>query len=130
MDFRELMPFLQPGTDTASIGDDCDYVSVVGAPDSVAFMVENRHLVRVDVRGMATATGEGARVGDSEEHILELYPRARREPHKYTDGSYLIAVPGAPADTISRYVFETDGQRVTTYRAGRYPPVEYVEGCS
>ena len=27
-------------------------------------------------------------------------------------------------------VFETDGQRLTAYRSGRRPAVEYVEGCS
>ncbi len=30
---------------------------------------------------------------------------------------------------MNRIVFETDGQVVTTYRAGRFPPVEYVERC-
>jgi hypothetical protein len=61
--------------------------------------------------------------------VMELYPTARRTPHKYTDGAYLIVMPFAPADTLHRYVFETDGQRVTVYRAGLYPPVEYVESC-
>jgi hypothetical protein len=27
-------------------------------------------------------------------------------------------------------VFETDGQRVTNYRVGRKPEVQWVEGCS
>ena len=130
MSLAELMPYLAPGADTASIGDGCDYVSVAGAPDGLGFMVEGRRLVRVEVRSGPTPTAEGARVGDSEQHILQLYPDARRMPHKYTDGHYLIALPDAPADTVSRYVFETDGSRVTTYRAGEYPPVEYVEGCS
>jgi hypothetical protein len=61
--------------------------------------------------------------------VMELYPTARRTPQKYTDGAYLIVMPFAPADTLHRYVFETDGQRVTVYRAGLYPPVEYVESC-
>ena len=29
-----------------------------------------------------------------------------------------------------RLVFETDGERVTRYRAGRLPEVEWVEGCA
>ena len=62
--------------------------------------------------------------------IRDLYPTARRGPHKYTDGAYLVVLPFAPADTIHRYVFETDGSVVTLYRAGLYPPVEYVEGCA
>ena len=28
------------------------------------------------------------------------------------------------------YVFETDGKRVTNFRAGKFPEVEYIEGCS
>ena len=37
---------------------------------------------------------------------------------------------GTEADSGFEVVFETDSQRVTRYRAGRLPEVEYVEGCS
>ena len=129
MTLAELAPHLTTPPDTGRIGDGCEYVRVTNAPDSVLFMVEAGRLVRVDVVGGRTATVEGAQVGDPESRILELYPTARRQPHKYTDGRYLIALPNAPADTLHRYVFETDGQRVTRFRAGVFPPVEYVEGC-
>jgi hypothetical protein len=37
----------------------------------------------------------------------------------------------APAGlTLHRIVFETDGQRVRSYRAGRRPTVASVEGCA
>ena len=36
----------------------------------------------------------------------------------------------ATADSAYRLIFETDGQRVTEYRAGLLPAVEWVEGCS
>jgi hypothetical protein len=111
-------------------GDGCDYASIKGAPDSVFFMVEERKLVRIETNGPAAPTREGARVGQTEAEVLKLYPGARRQPHKYTDGFYLIVLPFAPADTLHRYVFETDGARVTVIRAGVYPPVEYVEGCA
>lgn len=130
MSLAELRPYLSAPADTAAISGGCGYVSVAVAPDSLVFMVEERRLVRVDVVGGPTATAEGARVGDTEERIRALYPGARTEPHQYVEGHYLIAIPGAPRDTLGRYVFETDGRRVTTYRAGVYPPVEYVEGCS
>jgi hypothetical protein len=130
MSLADLAPYLRPGTDTVNIGGGCETVTVVGAPDSVDFMVEGRQVVRVDVFGGPTDTAEGARVGDTEQQILSVYPTAQRQPHKYTNGSYLIVIPGAPSGTLHRYVFETDGRRVTTYRAGVYPPVEYVEGCA
>lgn len=129
MTLSELSPQFGAGVDTAAIADGCDYVSLNGAPQDLAFMVEERRLVRIEVDG-PTATLEGARVGDNEERILQIYPNARRAPHKYTDGFYLIVIPRAPTDTVHRYVFETDGHRVTMYRAGVYPPVEYVEDCS
>jgi hypothetical protein len=129
MTLNELAAHMVSASDTATIDDNCDYVSVTGAPDSVLFMVEQGRLVRVDVIGGGTTTAEGAKVGDDANRIMQLYPQARRTPHKYTDGFYLTVLPGAPSDTLHRYVFELDGQRVTRYRAGTFPPVEYVEGC-
>jgi len=130
MNFSELAPYIAAPGDTTKIGDGCGYVSITEAPDSTRFMVEGRSLVRIEVAGGRTPTAEGARIGDTEHRIRQLYPNARRTPHKYTSGNYLIAIPGAPSDTLHRYVFESDGNRVTEYRAGVYPQVEYVEGCS
>ncbi len=129
MSVHALAPHLAAGTDTAALAE-CDYVRITGAPDSVRFMVVDGRLARIDVVGGPTATAEGARTGDPERRIEALYPVLRRMPHKYTDGFYLVAFPAQAPDTLHRYVFETDGQRVTRYRAGVYPPVEYVEGCS
>lgn len=129
MTLAEMAPHLATDVDTASLQENCDYVRAAEAPDSMLFMVETGRLVRVDVTGGSTATPEGARVGDPESRILSLYPAAVRGPHKYTDGAYLT-VAGSGADSISKLVFETDGQRVTRYRAGVAPAVEYVEGCS
>jgi hypothetical protein len=93
-------------------------------------MVVNGQVARVEVSNAAVATTAGARVGDTEARITALYPgRVQTTPHKYTDGRYLT-VRGAAADSVHRLVFETDGQRVTRYRGGRMPEVEWVEGCS
>lgn len=129
-ELQALRPHLQPLADSAAVAQGCGYARPAAGPDSVLLMIASGRLARVDVIGGETSTAEGARVGDSEARIEELYPRARREPHKYVDGSYLVAIPGAPADTVRRIVFETDGARVTRYRAGLYPQVEWVEGCS
>jgi hypothetical protein len=115
--------------ESALLESSCEFVSPEAAPDGLTLMAESGRIVRADVTSGTARTAEGAAIGDSEARIMELYPALRRMPHKYTTGSYLVVLPNAPADTLHRYVFETDGSTVTRFRAGLYPPVEYVEGC-
>ena len=115
---------------TPAAGDDCHYTVPAGAPSGLRFMAESGHVVRVDVDTTGLATDRGARVGMAETEIHRLYPEGlRTTPHKYdTAGHYLVFTPPG-ADSGFRIVFETDGQRVTTWRAGVEPAVEYVERC-
>jgi hypothetical protein len=107
----------------------CDYARVRGGPSGVSMMVERAVIVRFDVDSGAVTTVEGARIGDSEARIRELYgSRVVVTPHKYTAGHYLT-VPTLPPDTGFKYVFETDGTIVTRFRGGRAPAVDYVERC-
>lgn len=109
----------------------CDHVNPATMPDGILLMVIDDTVARVEVDSAGVPTGEGAQVGDSESRVLELYgARARIEPHKYTypDGHYVVVTP--PGDTLHRIIFETFKGRVTTYRAGRVPAVQLVEGCS
>ncbi|WP_255327297.1 hypothetical protein [Synechocystis sp. PCC 7509] len=39
-------------------------------------------------------------------------------------------IPKDKSDRFYRLVFETDGKRVLSFRAGKLPEVEYVEGYS
>ncbi len=104
----------------------CYYLQPEDGPSGVLFMVSDGRIARVDVREGAIATAEGARVGDSEERIQTLYPgRVTVTPHKYVEGNYLTV-----ADGDHRLLFETEAGKVTRYRAGRLPEVEWVEGCS
>jgi len=118
--------------DTARPSDEsCGYVVPPSLPESVSVMIVNDTAIRVDIRSGKVRTAEGAGIGDTEQRIHDLYRgRVRVEPHKYTDGRYLIVTPTAPADSAFRLVFETDGARVVNYRAGRLPSVLWVEGCS
>jgi hypothetical protein len=110
---------------------ECAYVGLSGLPVGVSLMTEGGRVVRVDVDdSSAVATARGARVGWTEAQVLAAYPGARVQPHKYEDGHYLVAIPGAPADTVHRIVFETARGVVTRFRGGVIPAVEYVEGCS
>ena len=94
-------------------------------------MVEHDTVVRIEARDSTVATAAGARVGDREARILDLYRgHVRVEPHKYLGpaGHYLVITE--PGDTVDQIIFETDGKRVLNFRAGRLPAVAYVEGCS
>jgi hypothetical protein len=108
----------------------CDYVKWRGGPPGVRVMIEEGRIARIDVDSAAVPTTTGARVGDMEQRIKSLYPgQVTVTPLKYTDGHYLTVTPASPSDSGFRIVFETEKGRVTRYRAGRRPPVEYVEGC-
>lgn len=115
------------GADAAT----CSYLRWAGGPEGVAVMVEDARIARVEVRSGTMATDEGARIGDSAERIQRLYAgRVTASRHKYTDGQYLTVSPASPGDGAFRLVFETDAGRVTRFRSGKLPQVEYVEGCS
>lgn len=110
---------------------ECDHVAPPGGPKGVLLMMVGGQVARVEVTDTTVATAAGAHVGDPEARIHALYPaRVQTGPHKYVDGHYLVVRRGAGADSMYRLVFETDGRRVTRFRGGRFPEVEWVEGCS
>ena len=109
----------------------CHHAPLGRAPGRVLAMIVDGRVVRIEVKDGVVATDRGARVGDSEARIDSLYAGlVTVEPHKYTDGHYLVVTPEAAADSGLRLIFETDGSHVTEYRAGRLPEVAWVEGCS
>ncbi len=127
------------GTKLVSSGDyvekSCYYVQPQGAPKGLGFMVTDGRIARVDVyENKSITTLSGAKIGDTETRIKSLYPgQIKVTPHEYTGymgGHYLTYVPKDKSDRNYRVVFETDGKRVTNFRAGKLPEVEYVEGCS
>jgi hypothetical protein len=111
----------------------CFYVKPEGEPKGVAFMLIDGRIARVDVsKNSSVTTKKRAKIGDSEYQIKSLYPgQIKVEPHKYVSGGhYLIFVPKDKVDSKYRLVFETDGKKVTEFRSGKLPEVEYVERCS
>lgn len=132
MTVAEANAALAGGLDRTSGLGACGYVRPQGGPAGVRLMVENGRIVRAEVGdGARVVTALGARPGEPESRVLEMYPGARVRPRKYVAAGHdVIVVPGAPADTTHRIVFETDGAQVTSMRGGEYPAVEYVEGCS
>lgn len=109
----------------------CSYIEPEGPLKGALFMVVDGTIARLDVQENTTiVTDTGAKVGDSEQHVLDLYKgRTAVQPHKYTgpEGHYVLVLG---PDGKAQIVFETDGGKVVSYRAGRQPEVEWVEGCS
>ncbi len=125
--------FAGDGTAEAGGPDACEYARSAALPAGVKVMLVGGRVARVEVDSGATATAAGARVGDAEARVRELYRgrELRVQPHKYEAGQYLIVLPQSPRDTLHRIVFETDSTgNVKRFRGGVIPAVEYVEGCS
>ena len=105
----------------------CKYAVLTKAPRGLWVMLQDGRVARVEVRTGSIATSTGAHIGDSESRIKSLYPGVAVTPHKYVAGGHYLTVTGS--DPANRIVFETDGSKVTTFRSGRTPEVENVEGC-
>ncbi len=121
---------LEPSAVTADTS--CSYVHFRNAPPGMKIMVTGGTVARIEVDSSSIPTGLGIRVGDPEARVKAEYgPRMSIEPHKYVaNAHYLVVSPIPPTDSNFRLVFETDGSRVTSYRAGRLPEVQWVEGCA
>ena len=105
----------------------CTYAVLTKAPRGLWVMLETGRVTRIEVRSGSIPTSAGAKIGDSESRIKSLYPGVASTPHKYVTGGHYLTVMGS--DPANRIVFETDGSRVTTFRSGKIPAVENVEGC-
>ncbi|WBX94291.1 lectin [Pseudoxanthomonas mexicana] len=114
-------------------GTTCHYLwpKWITRPADFAFMMEDGRFVRYDVGTDKETAPGGGKVGMSVEELQKLYGGAlKASPHKYTQGGqYLSMDAGDVAPT--RLVFEVDAAgKVTSWRVGLSPQVEYVEGCS
>ena len=101
----------------------------IKTPSDFAFMFEHGRFVRYDVGTAKEAAPGGGKVGMGAEQIRALYgARVSELPHKYVPGARVLRVTAPHGE--GALVFETDTQgRVTHWRAGVPPQVDYVEGC-
>ena len=112
--------------------DNCAYLRpAADAAFRVGFMFEQGVLVRYDVAVADEGAPGGGRVGQSRAEIERLYAgRVQVQPHEYVPGGHYLRVTD-PAIRDGALVFETDeAGRVTRWRVGRAPQVDYVEGCA
>ncbi len=125
-----------PGRDVS-----CYYMVPNRGVRGLAFMVilpqagrpdrQQGRIARVDIASNSPVlTISGAGIGDFEARIRTLYPGIQSSPHAYIGNwRYLTLVPQNEVDRAYRLVFETDGRRVRSFRAGKLPEVDYPEGC-
>jgi hypothetical protein len=110
----------------------CAHARPAGGPEHVMFMVVDGKVVRVEAGpGITTLSGIG--VGSTEAEVLATYPgQIRVEPNPYQGhrGFHtLVYTPADPAFAQYGLIFETNGERVTSFRSGFAGPVAWIEGC-
>jgi hypothetical protein len=94
-------------------------------------MLARGQVARVDVDSAGVRSDAGVAVGDRTARVADAYAgRLVTMPHKYVPGGqYLTVRSTSPPDSLRRMVFETENGRVTRFRAGRMPEVEWIERC-
>ena len=114
-------------------GDGCHYLNPVWEhpPAHFAFMFDGGKFVRYDVGNDTEVAPGGGKRGMDAEAIRSLYAgRVEESPHKYVEGGKYLKV-AADDGGNGKLVFETDAAgKVSAWRAGVEPQVDYVEGCS
>lgn len=112
--------------------DSCYYMTPkwVKAADELAFMVEDGRFVRYGTSKATMLAPGGGKVGMTLGALRDVYgARMQDSPHKYVKGAHNLRI--AEGNGKSALVFETDAKgKVTRWRVGQAPQVDYVEGCS
>lgn len=114
-------------------GSTCHYLMPkwVSKSSDFGFMVEDGKFVRYDVGTDKEIAPGGGKVGMVVEQLKLLYGAALQSaPDKYVEGGKVFTL-AAPDGGPAKLVFQADGVgRVTDWRVGLPPQVDYVEGCS
>jgi hypothetical protein len=101
----------------------CQPWTLAGAPSGLGITTSYGRVARIEIHHRRWSTTRGIQIGDRAGLVKRRYG-VRERPHEYTRGRYLIT------RGTHRLVFEVSSSgKVTRFRAGRRPHVEYVEGC-
>jgi outer membrane protein assembly factor BamE (lipoprotein component of BamABCDE complex) len=108
-------------------GNECYYTSPKSGFKDIAFMMSGTRIARIDIDSKLYLTDRGAKIGDTEARIKQLYKGLYKiSRHPYVDTGHYIEIKSGKYLII----FETNGKRVTSYRVGKPEQVGYIEGCS
>lgn len=103
---------------------ECYYVRPESGPDGVFFMVSKSTVERVDVRSGNVKTRSGLGIGTTVEQLKTALKEQLQQ-----SGTTFTFVPTSANDANFRIIFETDGTKVTWFRAGRLSVVTDPKGC-
>lgn len=97
----------------------------------IGFMIEGDRFSRIDVDSADIVAPGGGRVGMTADGIRTRYPgRIEEQEHKYVEGGkYLRIKDSAGGNGVLLFVTDAAG-KVTSWRVGVPPQVDYVEACS
>lgn len=113
--------------DKDSGSEGCWYARPAKHPD-ISFMIEDGRFVRADVTVRGIATTDGIQVGDSESAVRKRYgSKMTVEPHKYIDDGHYLTLQSSDRKYGVR--FETEKGKITSFYAGQFSAIQYVEGC-
>lgn len=108
----------------------CYYLSPKNEQSGVYIMIYEHKVARFDVYDpeLNVTTQEHIGIGNSKQQVLNTYPNTKVSPHPYTgpEGEYL-EVPLANSNGI---IFETENNKINSFRLGSYPALTFIEGCS
>lgn len=109
----------------------CYYLEPGSKAQTPAFMIEGEKLVRYENYSDAGLSAPGGgKIGMSADEIRALYPgRIEQQPHKYVDDGQYWRIKDV-AGGAGVLLFEVVGGKVTAWRVGLAPQIDYVEGCS
>ena len=92
---------------------------------NVGLLFEGEHLAWIEVDGPGV-TARGIAVSANEQQVHAAFGKLVVEPHTISVTGHYLKIR---TTRTTGYVFETERGRVSRFRAGIYPAVEYVEGC-
>lgn len=103
-------------------------------PTGISFMIEQKRLTRINVeyygtdpRPLTIKTDAGVGLGSTEEDVRKAYPNAVVKDNP-ADPTWHTIVAETP-DHSRGLIFETDGKKVKSMRAGENPAIAYANGC-
>jgi len=109
---------------------ECYLATPDDAPAGITFWVVGGTVERVDIDTKEITTRSGAGVDNTETRIIDMFgDRIQTSPLPDGSGNLLAFVPRDQSDKIFRVIFQSDGEKIVKFWAGRLPWAEELNGC-